>query len=491
MKSITTKILTVLTLLLLLVGVSISSALYWKNSAELTEQFTTDKQNLSQQLTVILQEPVYVYDKTVIQSIIDSFKTDELVSQITVVDQRGRKLAETLQVREGSENLDIPLTWEGKPIGSVSVSISHHAMKATLASSLNQSVITVLSTIVLMIIVLIVVLQRIVLKPLHTVNNVLGDIASGGGDLTARIPVDRQDEIGQLSERFNAFIATIQSIIKDMSVASGSLDTASKQVSQIMQTTRMANQKQMNLTSSSATNIAQLDIATQEIAQNTESTVLKANQACEVAESSRQSIDANINNINTLVKNLEETADEVSSLKNTSDNIGSVLGVIKGIAEQTNLLALNAAIEAARAGESGRGFAVVADEVRALASKTHDSTTEIETIIEELQQRADASFKATQSSKSMVDDTIEKAQYTAVALDQITAEMNGINDMVIMISSACEEQSNVTVLVNNDMVELKIGSERLEQESDKTEEVVSQLIGIGRQLSEQITRFKY
>lgn len=491
MKSITAKILSVLTLLLLLVGIVVSGAVYWTNSNTLTREFDIDKENLAKQLSVILQEPVYVYDKAVVQSIIDSFNGNHMVANISVSDHRGRELAKTSIFAKEAESLSVPLLWEGAPIGSVMVGISTQGVQESLSRSLSQSVLTVLITLVLMIVMLVIVLQRLVLQPLQRVNNVLGDIASGGGDLTARIPVDRKDEIGQLSTRFNAFIETIQMIIRDMSEASKSLDSASSEVTDIMELSRNANRHQMELTSSSAMNISHLDVATQEIAQSTESTVAKANGACDVASTSRTSIEENIRNIDALVNNLEQTAEEVSGLKQTSDNIGRVLDVIKGIAEQTNLLALNAAIEAARAGESGRGFAVVADEVRALASKTHDSTTEIESIIEELQLRADASFRVTQASKGMVDDTMVKAQQTGTALDQITAEMTGINDMVIMISSACEEQSNVTQLVSNDMSELKSGAERLEQENGRAEQVVGQLIEVGRQLSEQIQRFKY
>lgn len=491
MKSITAKILSVLTLLLLVVGGIVSMGMYWTNSSALESEFVLDKQNLAKQLEVILQEPVYVYDKAIIQSTVDSFSSNSMIAQIVVKDHRGQLLAKTESTVSTDDSMEVPLTWDGKSIGSVMVSISHQAKSKTLQNSLEQSIISVLITIVLMIVVLVSVLQRIVLQPLQRVNSVLGDIASGGGDLTARIPVDRADEIGQLSERFNAFIETIQNIIKDMSVASASLDDASKRVGAILESARASNARQLQLTGSSATNISHLDVATQEIAQSTESTVQKANQACDVADSSKEAIDANITNINALVENLEVTSEEVSSLKQTSDNIGSVLDVIKGIAEQTNLLALNAAIEAARAGESGRGFAVVADEVRALASKTHDSTTEIESIIEELQQRADASYRATVSSKNMVSDTRNKAEQTGVALEKISAEMTGINDMVIMISSACEEQSNVTNLVSQDMAQLQSGAEKLEQENQSTEQVVTQLIDVGSQLSEQIQRFKY
>ncbi len=333
--------------------------------------------------------------------------------------------------------------------------------------------------------------RRLVTIPLTEVNNVLRDIAEGGGDLTSRIPVKSQDEIGQLAGNFNSFIETVQEIITDVASASGKLEEVSEQVRIIKDKTITSTETQSMLTDTSVENMRQLDIATKEIAANTESTVSITNKAVSVSTNSRGSIDNNISNISSLVENLEQTAREVSSLKQASDNIGSVLDVIKGIAEQTNLLALNAAIEAARAGESGRGFAVVADEVRALASKTHDSTTEIESIIEELQTQAEASYQSTQASKGKVSDTITSAQETSHALDQITDEMNAINDMIHLIASATEEQANVTQTVNSDMDQLNSSASQLTQDSRQLEQATENLLAVGEQMISQIRRFKY
>ncbi|MGR5430155.1 hypothetical protein ACPV56_09240 [Vibrio astriarenae] len=181
MKSITAKILTFLTVLLVLVGVLVSVVLYSVNSGNLKEEFTAEKQNLTKQLSIILQEPVYVYDRAVIQSIIDSFNGNQMIASVEVVDHRNRELARTATNQVAVESLSIPLAWEGNPIGEVNVGISDAMIAQTLERSMWQTIITMVVTISLVGAASVVVLQRLVLQPLQRVNNVLGDIASGGG----------------------------------------------------------------------------------------------------------------------------------------------------------------------------------------------------------------------------------------------------------------------------------------------------------------------
>ena len=371
------------------------------------------------------------------------------------------------------------------------IGFSKETVNEALSDILYQALFSTFFTLIVLVMLLVIVVRKVMVQPLLEVNHLLADIAGGGGNLTARIPVTRDDEIGQLATNFNSFIQTVQTIIGDIAGAEEQLKQVSNDVKNINHKAILGNAKQSDLTSVSLSNLHQLDLATKEIASNSESTSLKSQQAYKLSIDSQKGIEANIVQVNLLVDNLDRTALEVTELKQASDNIGKVLDVITGIAEQTNLLALNAAIEAARAGESGRGFAVVADEVRALASKTHHSTTEIQSIISHLQQQAETSYQATLTSKDLVAVTIDTTQKTGDSLAQITTEMNSINDMITMIASACEEQANVTSTVSNDMKVISDGALSLTDDAEQLKVTTAHLIDVSKQMESQIKRFSY
>ncbi|QIR13500.1 methyl-accepting chemotaxis protein [Shewanella aestuarii] len=491
MKTITGKITSLVIIIVLIVGVAVAVGSYLVNSQRLYDQYDIQKSVIKSQLEVILKEPVFVYDKDSINSIIMAFSKQPLIAKISVQDQRNRLMANISTDKSQDEQIQLSLQWEGSVIGEVTVQFSKQQMRDALNAILLEAFISSLINLITLVILLVIVLRKVMVLPLLDVNKVLANIAGGGGDLTARIPVERNDEIGQLAINFNSFIETIQLIIKDIAGAEHQLKQVSIQVKSVNQKAIQGNAKQSDLTAVSLSNLHQLDLATKEIASNSESTSAKTQQAYRLSVASGKDIQANVEQVQALVDNLDRTATEVTSLKAASDNIGKVLDVISGIAEQTNLLALNAAIEAARAGESGRGFAVVADEVRALASKTHDSTSEIQSIISHLQKQADASYQATLTSKDLVAVTIETTYKTGESLMKITDEMNSINDMITMIASACEEQSNVTSTVANDMRTLSQGAHSLSDDAEELQTTTAKLIEVSKKMEAQIDRFNY
>lgn len=249
--------------------------------------------------------------------------------------------------------------------------------------------------------------------------------------------------------------------------------------------------QQSSLTQESLNKIEQFNLATKEIASHTENTLHQTNDALTLSHQSGETMNVNAQNIDELVESLESAAKCANSLKSNSEHIGRVIEVIKAIAEQTNLLALNAAIEAARAGESGRGFAVVADEVRALASKTHESTNEIETLIERLQMEAADSFNATQKSKVLVEKTQESSAEIQSALSLIIKSVSSINEMVDSVASACEEQSNVSATVASDMNLLDNSSSEMQKVNRDLQFLADDILGHTNDLTTQIARFRY
>ncbi|WP_432454367.1 MULTISPECIES: methyl-accepting chemotaxis protein [unclassified Agarivorans] len=492
MKTITAKLSSLLVATILIVGLLVVGVLYWNSNASLTQQYEHQKQALSKQMSIILNEPIFVYDLDVIQAIINSFSDDSMIVGIKVSDQRGKLMAKSV-TRQASvdDNLIIPMAWDGKATGQIEVAVTRQVMDSALIQKLHQEILTIVVMAALILILMIVSLRQLVIRPLADVNIMLAGIAEGDGDLTARIPLQSDDEIGQLSRSFNSFIQTVQHIVQDMADAASHLELVSENVRMINDKSTANTIEQTELTSTSLGNLQQLGIATKDIAGNAANTASKTQQAYQLSIEGHRAIDDNIAQVTALVDNLDKTAEDVSNLKQVSDNIGSVLDVIKGIAEQTNLLALNAAIEAARAGELGRGFAVVADEVRALARKTHQSTTEIEQIIGNLQTQAETSYQATRAGKVMVSETIKSAQGTGESLVQIKQEMSSVNDMVNMIASASEEQANVTNAVTKDVESLSQGTASLSQDSKQLQQATEDLLEVSVQMVQQVNRFKY
>ena len=494
MHSITKKVLIALIGATLVILLSASVFSYFMQQS--TEYNNCDKNRkiLDSQLQVILLEPVFSYDKALIDGIITALVKNEVISSIVVYDHRKKELgsAKSDDNFVSDENFNLPLNWkDNSVIGSISIGYNHQNVIARLDASLIKSIITLLVTLGLISVVIIIILRSLIIKPLNNLSTVLSDIASGGGDLTQRIPVTSQDEIGGLAINFNNFIETVQSIVRALANANEELRNVAQRVDNISETTNADTHQQSIQIKAALEHLTQLQSATIEIAQNAELTAMNTGNVQKVSGDSKSLMDTNLEQVNNLVAELDITADVVSQLRTQTQEINRVLDVIKGIAEQTNLLALNAAIEAARAGESGRGFSVVADEVRALASKTHDSTNEIEGIISSLQERAQASFDATHRSKDLANNTIETTRLASESLNDINHKIDDINNMNTQIASGSEEQTLVTKEVKEGMQSIDKGADRLANEADLLHSATVELTEVENKLVAQIQRFKY
>lgn len=337
--------------------------------------------------------------------------------------------------------------------------------------------------------VIIFVANRMVL-PIKNMADNLNDIAQGEGDLTKRLTVNGADEIAQLGQSFNLFVDKLQTIIGDVADATAKVTNAAHAIH--AQTKVMSSQliSHNNETDQVVTAITEMSSTASEVAQNT-TQVAEATQAAtgDVANAQR-CVDASLEEIATLMEQINHAAGSIQSLSAQSQKINSVLSVIGGIAEQTNLLALNAAIEAARAGEQGRGFAVVADEVRSLASRTQASTLEINEMLSALHKLVSQAVKTMEESQQSCVRSVNSSRAISESLGSVTSAVTAINDMSTQIATAATEQSSVTEEINRNVYAIQeIVNDLLKSSEDAAR--VSQTVSVeGVSLGKLVGQFR-
>ncbi|MDN3487606.1 methyl-accepting chemotaxis protein [Pseudoalteromonas sp. SCSIO 43095] len=328
------------------------------------------------------------------------------------------------------------------------------------------------------------------LKPIKRMVQSLDDIAKGEGDLTRRLEIDTHDEIGQLGESFNVFVSKLHSIIAGVVDVTSDVKTASSDIN--TQTLLIEDKllKHNHETDLVATAITEMSATSHEVAQNTTQVAISTQAATKEVANAQDCVDVSLSEVSNLMGEINQAAEQVNSLSEQSKKINSVLSVIGGIAEQTNLLALNAAIEAARAGEQGRGFAVVADEVRSLASRTQDSTLEINEMLSELHNLVTAAVGAMQASQQSCNRSVESSRAISESLGAVTTSVTTINDMSTQIATAATEQSSVTEEINRNVYAIQEIVNELTQSSKTTSSVSQHLAGRGQNLGDLVGQFK-
>ena len=368
--------------------------------------------------------------------------------------------------------------------------------KASDIESQVNSTIATGNTIVIVVVILSIALAAFIgyvtvlaiTRPLYRVNELL--TVASSGDLTHRLDDSAQDEFGLLARNCNTLIGNLKELITAINVRAEQLAAASEQTSAVTAQTTHSIQDQKSQIGQVATATTEMHSTSQLVVQNAEDTLSQIRHADAEAENVRQISLENKNTIEILAKDVQDAADVINKLHQDSASIGGILDVIRGVADQTNLLALNAAIEAARAGEQGRGFAVVADEVRTLASRTQESTQEINAMIEVLQAGAERAVAVMNQGKEQTAACVAQTEKATQALDIISDAVHRAHDVSSQIEQSAREQNTVSQEISEKLETIVGIAEETTAGAQQTSESSHEVARLAEELQQSIRQFK-
>ena len=411
------------------------------------------------------------------------------VDMVTIVKEKGEGIIPYLWAKPGFDKPIEKISYvkgfakwgwiigTGIYIDDVNTKFWQIAKKMILVSSLSLTVL--------------LIILFIITKSIETpITNILKAIEGINGNLTQRLEVDGNDEISKLCTGFNYFLRQIHSMVILLKKSSSSIKSSSSQLLTVCTDNQHIIEQQHTQTQSVATAITEMSATIKEVAKNAQDAANAASRADKEAKYSKEIVEVTAQSILELANAVEQSSNVVNNLEAKSKSIVSVVDVIQNISEQTNLLALNAAIEAARAGEQGRGFAVVADEVRLLATRTQQSTKEIQKIIEELQIGSKEAVKVMEESHIKTNATVSKALKATESLDNIVAAIKIIHDINGQIASTTEEQAVVAQDIDQRINEIAQLSENSSKSSERMRDLSITLKQLDEIFQTGIQQFK-
>ncbi|WP_394183317.1 methyl-accepting chemotaxis protein [Marinomonas posidonica] len=391
-----------------------------------------------------------------------------------------KQLSDSMEVVDASVQL---LLTEANQMASIAKE------EASSAADLSRLVISVVFVVSIVIAILVAIwVSRSIRSPLKEVMRVLGLISEG--DFTQRSQVKTKDEFGELSGWVNGLVERLQKVMAEIDQSSTEVAASATTNVQIAGESKRLMSSQNERTTEVASSMSEMASTVEQVAKSSEFILHQIQSVDQRAGQNRTQMDANIAKIEDLLAQIEESTSVVNQLNEYSKNIDSILDVIQDIAEQTNLLALNAAIEAARAGEQGRGFAVVADEVRTLATRTHSSTEEIQSVIAQLQQGVKKAVGSMEESRQSATSSVGEARSVGTSLSELQNNMADIRDLSTQIATAAEQQSAVAHEISDNVIEISNMSEEAASGADKSARDSEGLASLASRQKELLSQFK-
>jgi methyl-accepting chemotaxis protein len=332
--------------------------------------------------------------------------------------------------------------------------------------------------------------RTLVVRQLNALANDFNQLANSDGDLTRRLEFHGSDQLGDISQGFNAFASHVQNTMKELSHGVDEMEGASRTLVSATGETEEGMKRQQAEIQQAANAVREVASVVAEVARNVSETAGSAEEADSEANNGREVVESAMAQIQSLASDISAASGVIDKLRQETENIGSVLDVIRDIAEQTNLLALNAAIEAARAGEQGRGFAVVADEVRTLASRTQTSTQEIQQMIERLQSGAREAVTMMSKGNEQASESVNQAAEAGKSLAAITSGVSSIKHKTDQIASASEEQGAATREIEANMENIAASAKHAADSSADISSNATRLSSLTASMSTKVRRLR-
>ncbi|MFA0412195.1 methyl-accepting chemotaxis protein [Vibrio renipiscarius] len=357
-------------------------------------------------------------------------------------------------------------------------------------AKLNNAITLTLIISGIIIIFLSVIAVNIVFKPIVSLRNLVTDLSQGNGDLTRRLEIHTQDDLGKIATGVNLFIEKLQVMMLDVAKSSEQIKHEIRAVGENADSNQTLLTAHAKETEQVVTAITEMSSTAESVAQSAANAAKLTHQTNDEANHSKAVVQEAVQSVSALVEEVASMSQSITAMSKDTDQIGAVLGVIGEIAEQTNLLALNAAIEAARAGEQGRGFAVVADEVRALAARTQQSTSQVNEMLTKLRNGNNTVVNAMKTTQSSCQQTSATTARVMDSLDSMTDSIIEINDLTTQIAASAEQQSVVTEEITRNMTSIQDMINDINHNGQKTVNSTHQLTNTNTQLGDVVGRFK-